>query len=195
MGDLTRYLKEYWAVGRGSYSLGKTLLNVLLVLVPVAALFGFGHLLPVPPAWASAAWLSLFVTLSLFFYWPFRMWKAKNAEIEQLRARKLKQEILDQISDLREKVVKLRIDMESDPLGIEGGRWKENYYALEKQIADKIEAFVSRAEAVNYRVRGNISRRLQSTTPHQLYIDLCIHDMDYLRQFVIDYSRGKDRHT
>ena len=71
--------------------------------------------------------------------------------------------------------------------------WAAIYHDLGNQIAKRIELFASHAEAVNCRARGNITRRTGDVPPHQLYIDLCIHDMDYLRQFVIDYSRGKIR--
>jgi hypothetical protein len=94
------------------------------------------------------------------------------------------------------KLAGLRIEMESDadsktPVD----EWRDRFMSLSEEIAGKIEQFSSKAEAELYRNRGNITRRASPSLPkHQLYIDLCIFDLDHLRQFITDFSRGKERH-
>ena len=102
-----------------------------------------------------------------------------------------KQAYLNRIADLRYRLAELRIDMEK-PEATETApeTWEQRFHALEDEIAQNIEAFATPAEAAIYRTRGNIVRRFGPQFPlHQLYVDLCIHDLDYLRDFVKAYSR------
>lgn len=134
-----------------------------------------------------------FLTLVLLIT-PYRLWRDQALEIDRLTVRNRKQADLDEISDYRQKVVELRIDMVRDFAGKKRStkEWEQIYKDLADEIAAKIEDFASHAEAVAYRIKGNVNRKV-SKVPHQLYIDLCVHDIDYLRDFIIDYSRGKDR--
>ena len=58
----------------------------------------------------------------------------------------------------------------------------------------KIEEFSSKAEGNAYSKRGNIHRPANTNMGgwlNPLYLDICIYDLDYLKQFIHDYSRGK----
>jgi hypothetical protein len=111
-------------------------------------------------------------------------------------SRARKRQLLDEISALRQTMVKYRINMESDYLAgrFNQGVWQQKYDTLEDQIATKIEQLSSRAEAITYRNRGNIPRAV--TTGGFLWsdlIDTCIYDLDYLKTFIHDYARGRER--
>ena len=102
-----------------------------------------------------------------------------------------KQAYLNRIAELRQKVAALRVEMEkTEARNKPPEKWAGEFHALENEIAQNIEAFATPAEAAIYRTRGNVIRRMGPGLPaHQLYIDLCIHDLDYLRDFVKAYSR------
>jgi hypothetical protein len=66
--------------------------------------------------------------------------------------------------------------------------------ALQRTIASKIEQFSSKAEADTYGNRGNIPRPINTNMGgflNPVYLDVCIYDLDYLKQFIHDYSRVK----
>ena len=87
--------------------------------------------------------------------------------------------------------MRLRIDAHNDLKGkTDIEKWLTYYRNLQTEVAEKIEQFASRAEATNYKNKGNITRHITSH-PHQLVIDYCIHDIDYLNEFIKDYSRGR----
>ena len=75
--------------------------------------------------------------------------------------------------------------------------WQQKFDALEDEIAKKIEQLSSKAEAITYRNRGNIPRATRPNRPGAfiwpVLIDVCIYDLDYLKTFIQDYSRGKER--
>jgi hypothetical protein len=83
--------------------------------------------------------------------------------------------MLDEISTLREARVQYRIDMEADHLAR-----RYNFDQLRQQ---------------KYK-RGNIPRTVDPTTGGFLWpvlIDTCVYDLDYLKAFIHDYARGRER--
>jgi hypothetical protein len=68
---------------------------------------------------------------------------------------------------------------------------KKSHPDPERRIAEKINEFAGRAESVLYENRGNITRTFGSNTlPHQLWIDLSVFDLNYLRDFITRHSSG-----
>ena len=68
---------------------------------------------------------------------------------------------------------------------------KKSHPDLERRIAQKINEFAGRAESVLYENRGNITRTFgPNTLPHQLWIDLSVFDLNYLRDFITRHSSG-----
>lgn len=103
----------------------------------------------------------------------FRLWRDLRTRLRSLEVTKRNQGVLDEIADLRERLIRLRIEMQKDAPKKSPEEWAAIYHDLENQIAKRIELFASHAEAVNCRARGNITRRTGDVPPHQLYIDLC----------------------
>jgi len=109
-----------------------------------------------------------------------------------------KQQLLDDIASLRNQMVQVRIEIEQD-IGrrqYDDGEWNRKFAALEQTIASKIEQFSTKAEADTYRNRGNIPRPtnpVMGGSQNSVLLDVCIYDLDYLKQFIIDYSRQKQR--
>jgi hypothetical protein len=124
----------------------------------------------------------------------YRIWKVERERA--LGRNKRKQQLLDDISSLREQLGKMRIDIEHDISSrtFDEKGWQGRFDDQQNEIASKIEQFSSKAEAIAYRHRGNIQRPINTNMGgflnHQL-VDVCIHDLDYLRQFVLAYSRSK----
>jgi hypothetical protein len=154
------------------------------------------------PAAAAAYWvpndtakiLLLLTAFGCLLVTAFRLWKSEHDKV--VERDQSKRQLLDEISALRQTMVKYRIDMEADYLArpFTQGVWQQKYDALEDQIATKIEQLSSRAEAITYRNRGNIPRAV--TTGEFLWtvlIDTCIYDLDYLKTFIHDYARGRER--
>jgi len=109
-----------------------------------------------------------------------------------------KQQLLDDISALRERVGEMRISMERDVANrtFSEKHWLPILQDLENQIASKIEQFASKAEAIVYRHRGNLKRPanpMMGGPLNERLVDICIHDLDHLRQFVLEYSRKNER--
>jgi hypothetical protein len=116
--------------------------------------------------------------------WQAGEWEIKYPPLKRNQA------LLDEISDLRDKIVTLRIRMEADGYGLTSVNVHESRYKeLQNEVAEKIEKYASRAEAGIYKTKGNMIRRT-SLLPHQAVIDYCIHDIDYLNEFIKAYSRG-----
>jgi hypothetical protein len=89
----------------------------------------------------------------------------------------------------------LRIDMEQNPARLSDKDWNTKLGELQSRIVGKIEQFSSRAEATAYRNVGNLQRPINTNMGgflHPLYLDICIRDIDYLNQFIIDYSRKRE---
>jgi hypothetical protein len=126
----------------------------------------------------------------------YRLWKHEHDKLVEHDQRK--RQLLGEISALRETMVRYRIDMEAQWTArkFDPNRWQQKFDELEAQIADKIEQPSSKAEAITYRNRGNISRPLYPNMGGYLWppvVDACIHDLDYLKTFIHDYARGRDR--
>jgi hypothetical protein len=137
--------------------------------------------------------LTVFVCLWVTAY---RLWKSEHDKLVERDQRK--RQLLDEISTLRETMVQHRIDMEADYRAgrFNQGVWHQKYDKLEDQIATKIEQLLSKAEAITYRKRGNIPRAVDPTTGGFLWpvlIDTCVYDLDYLKTFIHDCARGRER--
>ena len=107
------------------------------------------------------------------------------------------QKLLDDISNLRTELSRLRIEIEQN-FGVphfDLKNWEDRVDLVQGKIAAKIEKFSTKAEANIYRTRGNIQRLVTSkgTMAFPVYRDICVHDLDYLKQFIVDYSRNKER--
>ncbi|HUT51611.1 MAG TPA: hypothetical protein VM325_19970 [Alphaproteobacteria bacterium] len=124
----------------------------------------------------------------------FQAFHKVRKERDGFITKKHDQQVLDDISDLRTGLAKLRIQMESDSAGIYKDRWEREFDSLHEKIAEKIEQFASKAESNIFRTKGNLPRRVgPRLPPHQLFIDMAINDLDYLRAFISDYSRGNKK--
>lgn len=96
---------------------------------------------------------------------------------------------LAEIARLRDEVAALRIQMEADTRSKKN--WQPKFRKLKDDIIEKIKENFSEAESLTFGTAGNLLRRFHPKLPkHQLYIDICIRDLDYLDQFIRDYSRG-----
>jgi hypothetical protein len=157
------------------------------------------------PAAALALWVSndtakIFFGLTAFgclLFSAYRLWKREHDKVIERDQRK--RQLLDDISDLRKTMVQYRIDMEADYSAqrFNQAAWQQKYDDLEDQIATNIERLSSKAEATTYRNRGNIPRAARPNRPGTfalpVLIDVCIYDLDYLKTFIHDYSRGRER--
>ena len=134
----------------------------------------------------------------------YAVWKPereKVIELENVRnaADTAKQTLLDEIGELRVELGGLRIEIEQDrgPKTVSEAEWQKRFDILQEKIATRIEQFAYKAEAHAYRHRGNIQRAISPYGGflNSLTLDLCIHDLDYLQNFIHDYSRHKERKT
>jgi hypothetical protein len=137
------------------------------------------------------AFVSLVVT-------AYRLWKSEYDKV--VERNQTKDQLLDDIADLRETMVRYRIDMEADHQAqrFNPTAWQQKYNAVEAEIATKIQELAGKAEASAFRSRGNIPRPINPTMGGYLWpvlIDTCIYDLDYLKTFIHDYARGRDRRT
>ncbi len=126
----------------------------------------------------------------------YRLWKREHDKV--VKRDQIKRQLLNDIAELRETIVRYRIDMEADyhAKRFDQAAWQQKYEALESQIATKIEQLSSKAEASTYRLRGNIPRPINPTMGGYLWpvlVDTCIYDLDYLKTFIHDYARGRER--
>jgi hypothetical protein len=109
--------------------------------------------------------------------------KPKPVNAEEAN-RKRKQDHLDELSELKEPMAALRIEMEKDRTGATSfDTYKQRTERLRGQVAVKIKGVSGKADANNYLTCGNLNRRL-TNVPHQLYIDILIRDLDYLDKFI-----------
>ncbi len=130
------------------------------------------------------------------FSLPAKYYCDEKERADRNEAQKRKQELLDEISALRVEMTALRVDMDHDPKRVSDAEWRNKFDGLQDKIAAKIEQFSSRAEADAYRHRGNVPRPINTNMGgflRPLHLDICIHDLDYLKQFIIDYSRNKEK--
>jgi hypothetical protein len=158
------------------------------------------------PAAALALWVSndaakILLGLTAFIcLWvtAYRVWKPEHDKV--IERDQKKRQLLDDISALREKVGRYRIEMEADyhARRFDEKGWQQKFNELQDQIASKIEQLSSKAEAITYRHRGNIHRTINTNKGGFMWpvlIDTCIHDLDYLKTFIHDYSRNRERTT
>jgi hypothetical protein len=123
---------------------------------------------------------------------PYRLWREQSDEIERLKIRNRNQAVLDQISALKHPLAALRIEMRQDEGGVYPmAHWDKKYKEMQGQIAEKIREFSTEAEVGDFLIKGNLDRVVNSPIPHQLYIDMCTRDLDWVSDFVRAYSRGK----
>jgi len=140
--------------------------------------------------------LALPFVASLAIVWFVYRFISSNLQREFAGAEE-KQRLLDEIGGLRTRLVRFRIEMQRD---INGSRskaeWEADFHEIENAVASRIEAFASKAEAEIYLHRGTIQRVLAETIPHQRIIDIAVHDLEHLREFIKAYSRRHkdDRH-
>lgn len=152
--------------------------------------------IPTDTWWGAAltAGLAFFLTWSVRFLLrllsePAKVYYAEKERAEALQSKWLKQRDLDDLTELRTRLAQLRIEMENAPVVRSKNEWGKLYHALEEEIAEKIEKFSTKSEAGLYRTRGNIPRPIRLSAPaHQIYIDTAIHDLDYLKEFILRYS-------
>ena len=137
-----------------------------------------------------SAFICLWVT-------AFFVWKREHDKVVERDQQK--RQLLNEISALREKMVGYRIEMEKDHAAskFDQALWQQKFDDLEAEIATKIEQLSSKADATTYRSRGNIPRVSRPNRPGTfkwpVLIDVCIYDLDYLKTFIHDYSRGRER--
>jgi hypothetical protein len=137
------------------------------------------------------AFVSLVVT-------AYRLWKSEYDKA--VERNQTKRQLLDDVADLRETMVRYRIDMEAEYQAqrFDQTAWQRKYNELEAQTVTKIEELAGKAEASAFRSRGNIPRPINPNMGGYLWpvlIDTCIYDLDYLKTFIHDYTRGRDRST
>ena len=178
-------------------------MTVLISLVLIGGLYLGWHFQAYPSAYflVGAGAIAAFDVLAIF---PYQLWKRDQKLISNLQTRissnQNKQQLLDDISTLRERLGTMRIEMERHNRNktFDEAFWSKTVGVVQDGIASKIEQFSSKAEAIAYRHRGNIVRTLNPQVGgflNPLLVDVCIHDLDYLRQFIHDYSRNKERQT
>ena len=156
------------------------------------------------PAAAAALWVTndtakilLGVTaFACLWVTGFRVWKTEHDKV--VTRDQAKRQLLDDISGLRQTLVWYRVAMEREVRDQEFDHnvWQPKFDEVEKEIASKIEQLTSKAEATTYLSRGNILRPIDPDTGLKVWpvlIDICIYDLDYLKTFIHDFSRGKDR--
>jgi hypothetical protein len=133
--------------------------------------------------------------IAAFCVTAYRLWKTEHDKV--VERDQTKRQLLDDIAGLRETMVRYRIDMEDNAQPFDQAAWQQKYNALETQIATKIEELAGKAEASAYRNRGNIPREARPGRPgtfkRDVLIDVCIYDLDYLKDFIHEYARGRDR--
>lgn len=130
------------------------------------------------------------MAFSCVWFASYQVWEAERAKVLKLDRGATREALLAEVAQLRDRMAQLRIDMEADPIGVGTRSWGDEFHSLEAEIAAKVDQIAGKAEANIYRTRGNIERRRRvQERPHHLYIDLAIHDLDYLRAFVQTYSR------
>ncbi len=137
-------------------------------------------------------------------YATFSVWYREHVEKEKLQEKlivklKNRQKLLNEIGELRIRIGAIRIEMENDfrQRKFSEAEWQPKFDSLQDEIAAKIEHFASPAEAHIYRHRGNIQRPISPMGGflNPLLVDICIHDLNHLDQFIRDYSRQKERGT
>lgn len=155
--------------------------------VPFAGLAAYLDSVP-----ARITFATLAVASAVFA--AFRVWHADREALiraeTEIDRRSVARRTLGEIGKLRTKIAALRIEMEQPPAVRHSPQhWNAIFLGIDEEIARKIDELAGPGEAELYRNRGNINRRFGPTLPpHQLSIDLCVHDLDRLDAFIRTYS-------
>jgi hypothetical protein len=203
MHGLKDYISECLQEAPFAFRRGVVVVTIIANLVLALGLYLGWHLNALTSFQITTAAV-IIAGLEIILILPYRLWKSNKAEINLLKAtadqKKEKRRLLDEIGELRAEMINLRIEMDNDigPKMVSDSEWSKRLEELKNRIADKIDQFSSNAEANAYRYIGNVPRPINTNMGgflHPMHLDICIHDIDYLKQFIIDYSRNKDRST
>jgi hypothetical protein len=124
---------------------------------------------------------------------PSVLYYEEKGRADRLHRERHQEDVLHEIALLRAQVAKLRIAMEQDVKSSKN--WETEFEELRAKIAAKIGEFSNTAEAEIFTTAGNLRERSQIVgTKHDLFIAFCIRDLDWLDNFIRDYSRMRDRH-
>jgi hypothetical protein len=188
------YIAECFKQAPQSWRKGAVVMTAIITVALFLALLIGWRLDAYPTAWFLVG-TGAIAAFDVLVVLPYQLWKANRAEIGTLRGILGRRTELAEIGKLRRKLVVLRVEMTRDQEGnkTEEG-WDREFGAVAAEITEKIRGFAGDAEADIYDARGNITRRFgPGLPPHQRVIDIIVHDLDRLREFIKDYSRGKDR--
>jgi hypothetical protein len=136
-------------------------------------------------------WVIAFCTRLIHI--PAVLYYEQKDRADRLDKERHQENLLHEIAMLRAQVATLRIKMEQDVNSSKD--WEPEFEALRAKIAVKIQKFSNAAEAEIFTTAGNL-RQISSKvvgTKQDLYIAFCIRDLDWLDNFVRDYSRLRDR--
>jgi hypothetical protein len=180
-----------------SWRKGAVVMTALISLVLLGTLY-FGWQAEVFPTSLFLVGAGTVAAIDAFVVFPFQLWKTQVVRISELEEKRHKQELLDEISKLRGELKTMRIEMEKSHHArqFSDAEWQPKFNTLQEKIATKIREFSSEAEENLYRDRGNINRPLNPMMGGYLWpvlIDTAAHDLDHLKKFIQDYSRGKER--
>jgi hypothetical protein len=139
--------------------------------------------------WQVAALTVGAVLVIRLFLAPYWIWKDQQSEnqnlVQQLDRRKVREAVLRDIALLRACEAQLRIRMEADVQSQKD--WTQEFEDLRKEIADKIKEGFGPAQAELYTTAGNLTPSSSVTVlnpNHQMQLEFCIRDLDYLRNFI-----------
>jgi hypothetical protein len=110
-----------------------------------------------------------------------------------------KRQLLDDISELREKLGRYRIEMEADyhARRFSHDMWQQNSRRWRVRLLPRSKSCHRKPKpTLTYRNRGNIPRPINTNMGGPLFpvlIDACSYDLDYLKEFIHDYGRGRER--
>jgi len=151
----------------------------------------------------ATKYILLALAFSGAWYAAYTVWRSERIRLnnfqESIHERDhQKLRLLNEIAELRIKVGTMRIEMEQayNHRRYSESQWQQKFDALQDEIASKIEQYSSPAEAHLYRHRGNIQRPPNPTSGgflNPLLVDICIYDLDHLKNFIQDHSRQKER--
>ena len=139
-----------------------------------------------------------FIALALLVLVTGSVWFAADYFLyRRPTPRQRKEQLLAEIARLRTKLVRFRVEMvKQEALKKSEKEWDREFGEIAKEIREKIVAFAGEPEAEIYDARGTIKRHFgEGTLPHQRVLDIVVHDLEHLREFIKDYSRNKHRNV
>ncbi len=142
--------------------------------------------------WRVAAWTVGAVVAVRLLSAPYWLWKEQQLEnqalAQKLDQRETAKSTLHEIALLRARLANLRIRMAADAQS--NVNWTEEFEGLRAEVANKIKEGFGPAEAELYTTAGNLVRRSPGVRDpnHQLQLDFCIRDLDFLDEFIRRYS-------